>query len=100
MKLEITAIGSVSPVMIVLRHECRNRKTIATVSSAPSISVCCRPFSEPLTKSLDGVDQAQFDVRRQRLAHLLHRRLDGLAGGDDVGVLLLEDVEVDRRAGR
>jgi len=52
MKLEITAIGSVSPVMMVLRHECRNRKTIAIVSSAPSISVWRSPVSEPLTKSL------------------------------------------------
>ena len=39
MNAEITAIGSVSPVMIVLRQLCRNRKTIAIVSSAPSISV-------------------------------------------------------------
>ena len=52
MKLEITAIGSVSPVMTVERHECRNRKTMATVSSAPSTSVRCSPCSEPLTKSL------------------------------------------------
>ncbi len=48
---EITAIGSVRPVMIVLRQECRNKKTIITVSSAPSISVCMRPLSEPLTQS-------------------------------------------------
>jgi hypothetical protein len=48
---EITAIGSVSPVMIVLRQECRNRNTITTVSSAPSISVFFRPSSEPLTQS-------------------------------------------------
>jgi hypothetical protein len=52
MKLEITAIGSVSPVMMVLRQLCRNRNTIAIVSSAPSISVFCRPLSEPLTQSL------------------------------------------------
>ena len=52
MKLAITAIGSVSPVITVLRQECRNRNTMATVSSAPSISVCCTPCSEPLTKSL------------------------------------------------
>jgi hypothetical protein len=43
MKLAMTAIGSVSPVMTVLRQECRNRKTMAMVSSAPSISVCFRP---------------------------------------------------------
>ena len=51
MKVEITAIGSVRPVMMVLRHECRNRKTINIVSSAPSISVCFSPSSEPLTQS-------------------------------------------------
>ncbi len=52
MKLEITAIGSVSAVITVERHECRNRNTMAIVSSAPSISVRCRPVSEFLTKSL------------------------------------------------
>ena len=41
-KVPISAIGSVSPVMTVLRHELRNRKTISTVSSAPSISVRLR----------------------------------------------------------
>ena len=35
----ISAIGSVSPVMTVERHEFRNRNTMSTVSSAPSISV-------------------------------------------------------------
>ena len=35
----ISAIGSVSPVMTVERHEFRNRNTISTVSTAPSISV-------------------------------------------------------------
>ena len=39
MNVAITAIGSVSPVMTVLRQECRNRNTIKTVSSAPSIIV-------------------------------------------------------------
>ena len=32
----ISAIGSVRPVMTVERHEFRNRKTISTVSAAPS----------------------------------------------------------------
>ena len=36
MKVVITAIGSVSPVMIVLRQLCRNRNTISTVRAAPS----------------------------------------------------------------
>jgi len=48
----ITEIGSVSPVITVLRHECRNRNTISTVSAAPSISVRLTPSSESLTKSL------------------------------------------------
>ncbi len=41
MKAAITEIGSVSPVMTVERHEFRNRKTMNTVSSPPSISVIC-----------------------------------------------------------
>jgi hypothetical protein len=44
MKVAITAIGSVSPVMIVLRHECRKRKTMKIVSSAPSTIVSFTPF--------------------------------------------------------
>ena len=52
MKLLITAMGRVSPVMMVLRQLCRNRKTMAIVSSAPSISVLRRPFRLPLTQSL------------------------------------------------
>ena len=39
MKVAITAIGNVSPVMTVLRHECRNRNTISTVSNPPSMIV-------------------------------------------------------------
>ncbi len=39
MNVAITAIGSVSPVMMVLRQLCRNRNTISTVSSAPSTIV-------------------------------------------------------------
>ena len=38
-KVPISAIGSVSPVMTVERHEFRNKKTMSTVSKAPSISV-------------------------------------------------------------
>jgi GH43 family beta-xylosidase len=65
MKLEITAMGSVRPVMMVERQECRNRKTIATVSSAPSMSVWRRPSSEPLTQSLLAKMVTQFHVGRQ-----------------------------------
>ena len=51
---EITAIGKVSPVMMVLRQLCRNRNTIAIVNSAPSISVCLTPSSERATQSLSA----------------------------------------------
>ena len=43
-----------------------------------------------------GVDLAQFHVGRQAAADLLGRLLHRLARGHDVGVLLLEDVEVHR----
>jgi hypothetical protein len=51
MKVAITEIGSVRPVMIVLRHECRNMKTMKTVSSAPSMIVTLVPFSDFSMKS-------------------------------------------------
>ncbi len=54
MNAEITAIGRVRPVITVLRQLCRNRKTIAIVSSAPSISVCLTPSSERATQSLSA----------------------------------------------
>ena len=38
-KVPMSAMGNVSPVMTVERHEFRNRNTISTVSSAPSMSV-------------------------------------------------------------
>ena len=54
MKAEITAIGSVRPVMIVLRQLCRNRNTIAIVKRAPSISVFFTPDSDRATQSLSA----------------------------------------------
>ena len=48
---QITAIGSVSPVMMVERQLCRNRNTMAMVSSAPSPSVFLTPSSECSTQS-------------------------------------------------
>ena len=100
MKLLITAMGSVSPVMMVLRHECRNRNTMATVSSAPSTSVLLQAVERAAHPVAAGVDQAQLHVGRHLLAHLVHRLLHRVAGADDVGVLLLEDVEDDRASGR
>ena len=38
-KVPISEIGSVRPVITVLRHELRNRNTISMVSAAPSNSV-------------------------------------------------------------
>jgi len=52
MKDAITEMGKVNPVMTVLRHECKNKNTITTVSAAPSISVRFTPSSEALTESL------------------------------------------------
>ena len=51
MKVAITEIGSVSPVMMVLRHECRKRNTMKTVRSAPSTIVVFTPFSAFSMKS-------------------------------------------------
>ncbi|MNZ80636.1 hypothetical protein D3C78_992780 [compost metagenome] len=48
------AIGNVSPVITVLRQELRNRKTMATASAAPSISVVCTW----LTDSRMGIDES------------------------------------------
>ena len=38
-KVPMMAIGSVKPVMMVERHELRNKNTINTVSNEPSIKV-------------------------------------------------------------
>ena len=38
-KVPMTAMGKVSPVITVERHELRNRNTMATVSKAPSTRV-------------------------------------------------------------
>ena len=50
-KVAITEIGSASPVMIVLRQEPRNRKTISTVRRPPSMMVCFTLSAERCTKS-------------------------------------------------
>ncbi len=47
----MTAIGSVRPVMTVLRQEPRNRNTISTVSSAPSTIVRLTLSTDCSTKS-------------------------------------------------
>ena len=50
-KVAMTEMGSVSPVMMVLRQECRKRKTMKTVRSAPSTIVTFTPFSAFSMKS-------------------------------------------------
>ena len=46
-----TETGSASPVMMVDRHEFRNRKTTTTVSAAPSMSACWTPATESATRT-------------------------------------------------
>ena len=67
MKVAITEIGSVRPVMMVLRHECRNRNTMKIVSSAPSTIVAFTPVERLLDEVHVGVDDLQLHVGRQRL---------------------------------
>ena len=74
---------------------------MATVSSAPSISVLLQAVERALDPVAAGVDQAQLHVGRQAVLRISSiAAFTRVAGGHDVGVLLLEDVEVDRRAGR
>lgn len=46
-----TEIGSATPVMMVDRHEFRNRKTTSTVSAAPSTSARCTSPTERPTRT-------------------------------------------------
>ena len=76
MNEEITAIGRVSPVITVLRQLCRNRKTMATVSSAPSTSVRLTPLSESFTHSLSAYTRRSStpggsDLRSSSVAALM-----------------------------
>ena len=52
MKLEMTEMGKVKPVITVLRQDFKNNNTMATVSNAPSSKVFCTPFREAFTQSL------------------------------------------------
>ena len=96
MKAPNTEIGSVRPVITVLRQECRNRNTMAMVSRPPSIIVCCTLLTEfwmprELSRTISsltsgGSDGLQFG---HGLAHAA-RHLDG------VGALRLDDVDGER----
>ena len=56
----ITAMGSVNPVMMVERHELRNKNTINMVSKAPSIRVFCTL----LTATRMGREPSKMGSRR------------------------------------
>ena len=98
MNVAITAIGSVSPVMIVLRQLCRNRNTISTVSSAPSMIVCFTRLTlfstssavELMTRSSTSGGSRVFSAA---IASLTPRPVSTM-----LRVLRLLEVERDRRA--
>ena len=62
----ISAIGSVRPVITVVRHEARNRNTITIVSAAPSSSVL-RTFLSRCGSARVVADDLDLDARVQRL---------------------------------
>ena len=99
MNVAITEIGSVRPVMIVLRQECRNRNTMSTVRTAPSRIVLFTRLTLFSTDSaelnvtdsdtsvgkrcfsvIDGLDDAAADLDHVRVLHLQHVDRDGPAG--------------------
>ena len=66
MNVAITAIGSVRPVMIVLRQLCRNRNTISTVRHGALEDRALHAVDALLDLIRRGVDDAQLDVRGKR----------------------------------
>ena len=69
MKVAITEIGSVRPVMIVERQLCRNRNTISTVSRPPSRIVRLTLSSEALMPSaLDQIRRISTSSGRRFLS--------------------------------
>ena len=97
MNVAITAIGSVRPVITVLRQLCRNRNTISTVRNPPSTIVCLTRSTARLDLVGGRIGDADLDVGRQPVLQRRDRRLHVAAGLDDVSVLRLLDVERDRR---
>ena len=70
----MTDTGSARPVMTVERQELRNRKTVSTVSTAPSMSAVC-DVGDRVGHALAGVaDEVQLDARRQRLRDVVDLR--------------------------
>ena len=95
-KVPISAMGSVRPVMTVERHEFRNRKTISTVSSAPSISVR-RTLS---TDTRMGREPSAICSSRMpggsSARKVVHRGLQAVGHGDGVLVLRLLHLQQQR----
>ena len=70
MKVPITEIGSVRPVITVERQEFRNRNTMAMVSRPPSIRVCCTLSTEFWMPREAVAHDLELDVGRQGLLQL------------------------------
>ena len=60
----MTETGSARPVMTVERHELRNRKTVSTVSSAPSTSALCDVADRVGDAPAGVANDAERDARR------------------------------------
>jgi hypothetical protein len=86
-KVPMMEIGSVSPVMTVERQELRNRNTMSTVSSAPSISVR-RTFSTATRIGPRAVgDELQPRAGRQQRLDVLDGLVQSVDHGNGVFVL-------------
>ena len=98
MNVAITAIGSVSPVMIVLRQLCRNRKTMSTVRSPPSTIVDFTRLTARSAASAVELATRSSTSAGSRFFSACEGGGDAAARVDDVRVLRFLDVDRDRRA--
>ena len=96
MKVPISAIGSVRPVITVERQEFRNRKTMATVSRPPSISVCCTLSTEFRMPREPSRTISSFTPGGSGLLQLGHRLAHAARHLDGVLALRLDDVDGER----
>ena len=97
MNVAITAIGSVRPVITVLRQLPRKRNTISTVSSAPSMIVHLDVIDRRLDEVRGRSEQLQLSTCGRQFSNVAGGDLQAVANLDDIGVLRLEDIEADRR---
>ena len=67
----MTDTGSARPVMTVERHEFRKRKTVSTVSAAPSTSAPATLATELATRVPASRTMLSRDARRQRRPDLV-----------------------------